>query len=849
MFLAAVERPDSERRAFVAEACGGDAELEGEVESLLASDEAAASFCETPAASLLAAQLPELGPPPAPRLPAGTRLGAYEISAFIAAGGMGEVYRARHTVLGRRVAIKTVGAQMLDDAARRRLVREARHASVLAHPNIASIYEVGEAEGVPFIVMEYVDGRPLSEIVRGSVPPLRTAVDYGIQIAGALDHAHRHGIVHRDLKSSNVVIGPDGTAKVLDFGLSRRLPEEADRTLRESTATAHDVLAGTLSHMAPEVLRGERADVRSDVWALGVLLYELASGELPFKGRTPFETSSAILGEPPRPMNSRVPLALRLVIERCLVKNPDGRYQRASAVRDALDAIRRRRAWPVVGPLLVSARRRTLYAVAAAALLTPALVVGGSRLRAAFEARFIGRVSTLALLPFENATGDPKADYYADGVADALTAQLGAAADVRMLSRASATRVARRARTLREIGAQLGADVVVQGTLRRASERIALDIRLVRPSDGRLLWSESYERDARGVLALQADAVRAVAAAIRLTLRPAAKERLATIRAVSPEAYEAYLKGRYEWNKRTRASLQLAVGHFTRAVELDPTYAPAHAALADCYNQLGTVLVGTGSPRELRQHAAAEAIKALQLDPYSSEAHATLGYVWHYEWRWADAERELRRAIELNPSSSLARIWYANLLMSRLRMAESLEQVYAARDLDPFSLVVNTNVGWVLDAAGRHEAAVAHLRQTVALDSEYVQARIRLAHALLRAGHLAESLAEASRLVAVTDSSVPALAVLASTSAHVGRRAEARALLDRLLRLSRRQYVPPASIAEIFRALGDVDSAMTWFERAFAERSNVIAYLNLPEYASLRDNPRFRALQSGAGLK
>jgi TolB-like protein/Tfp pilus assembly protein PilF/predicted Ser/Thr protein kinase len=848
VFLAALERPDSERSAFVAQACAGDADLKDEIESLLASDEAAASFCETPAAGLLRAELPTGSECP-PRLPAGARLGAYEILAFIAAGGMGEVYRARHTVLGRQVAIKTVGTQISDDAARRRLIREAQHASVLAHPNSCAIYEVGEADGVPFIVMEYVDGRPLNEIVREGAPPLRVSLEYGIQIASALEDAHRHGIVHRDLKSSNVVIDAEGTATVLDFGLARRLPGNAGGQSGESTVTTHNALAGTLSHMAPEVLRGERADARSDVWALGVLLYELATGELPFQGRTPFETSSAILSEPPRAMSGRVPLALRLVIERCLVKDPNGRYQRAREVLDALDAIKRRRTWPVLGPLLVSARRRTLYATAAALVLLPVLVIAGGRLRAAFEAGLVRRISTLALLPLENATGDPRADYYADGVTDALITQLGAATDVRVLSRASTARVARNAKTVREIGAQLGADVVVQGALRRASERIALDMRLVRPSDGSVLWSETYERDARDVLALQADVVRGLAVAIQLTLRPAARERLATVRAVSPDVYEAYLKGRYEWNKRTPTSLRLAVEHFTRAVELDPTYAPAHAALADCFNLLGTVVVGTGSPREFRPRAEAEAIKALQMDPYSAEAHAALGYVWHYEWRWADAERQFRRAIELNPSYSMARIWYANLLMSQSRMEEAVEQVFAARDLDPFSLIVNTNVGWVLDYAGRHEEAIAHLKQTIALDSEYVQAHWRLARALMAAGRLTEALEQGDRLLTLSDSSSPALSMVANIAARAGRRDEARVLLGHLLERSRRAYVPPASIADAFRAVGDVDGTLTWLEKAFAERSNAIAYLDQGDNGPLRRHPRFQALRARVGLK
>lgn len=304
VFLDALECPEAERDAFLARACSDDTALKDEVASLLASAEAAASFCETPAAQLLA---PTAGvaSEPAPRLPPGTRLGSYEITEFIAAGGMGAVYRARHTVLGRQVAIKTVGAQLSDASAKRQLIREARHASALAHPNICTIHEVGEANGAPFIVMEHVAGRTLREIIRDGTPPLRDSLAYAIQIANALEHAHAHGIIHRDLKSSNAVIDAEGRAKVLDFGLARRLPQSTPDESRESTITSLGALAGTLTHMPPEVLRGERADARSDVWALGVLLYELATGELPFQGRTAFETSSAILGDPPRPMSAR----------------------------------------------------------------------------------------------------------------------------------------------------------------------------------------------------------------------------------------------------------------------------------------------------------------------------------------------------------------------------------------------------------------------------------------------------------------------------------------------------------------------------------------------------------------
>ena len=849
VFLEALERPEHERSDFVIRACVDDAELRDEVTSLLASERAAASFCETPAAGILGLGV-VADPGSVSRLEPGTRLGAYEVTAFLSAGGMGEVYRARHTVLNRPVAIKTVSPRLADPIAKRRLIREAQHASVLNHPNICTIYEVGDAGGMPFVVMELVEGRPLSDMLHATAPALDDALAYGTQIADALEHAHQHGIVHRDLKSSNIVVDTNGRPIVLDFGLARRLPQEAGDAPGDSTVTAQGALAGTLSHMAPEVLLGGRADARSDVWSLGVLLYELTTGGLPFTGRTPFETSSAILSEPPRPMSSRVPLAVRLVIARCLVKDPDARYQRAGEVRAALDAILRRRAWPLIGRLLVAARRRTLYGVGAALVFLAVLLSAGPRVLAHLGDSTGGRISTLAFLPLENATEDPDVEYYAEGLTDALIGQLGAAADVRLMALGSASGPPGTTQTLAAAARTLGADAILAGRLRRASDRIAVDMHLIDAARGRVLWSDTYERSAAQVLALQADIIRALAAGVRLAVRPGATDRLTTVRAVNPEAYEAYLKGRYEWNKRTHASLDRAIAHFSTAIELDPTYAPAHAALADCYNQFGTVLLGTGSPREYRPRAAAAAIRALQIDPYSAEAHAALGYVRHYDWRWDEAEQEFRRAIELNPSYPLVRLWYANLLMSRGRMEEALEQVYVARNLDPFSLIVNANVGWVLIFAGRPTEAITHLKRTLDLDSTYTQARARLVGALMAAGRFAEARDQAERLVSLTERGPDALAALAEARAKTGDAEGARSVLNELLTRAARGYVPPASIAGVYVTLGDMDEAMRWLTRAFEERSNAIAYL-VGSFADtpLWDDPRFRALLARAGLE
>jgi serine/threonine-protein kinase len=848
VFLEALDRSEAERSAFLTSACAGDELLKREVESLLASDREAGDFGETPAADLLEAMADPV--PPAVHLAPGSRLGVYEITSFIGAGGMGEIYRARDTRLGREVALKTVGAAVTDADAKHRLLKEARHASILNHPNICTIHEIGDEDARPYIVMEYVDGRSLRQIREERPPGARQAITYGIQIADALAHAHRRGIVHRDLKSSNIVVDSEGRAIVLDFGLARRLPDVTGAGSGDSSITTQHAIAGTLGYMAPEVLLGGRADARSDVWALGVLLHEMTGGELPFDGRTSFETSSAIISEPPRPLPRGVPLALRLVIERCLAKDPAARYQRADDVRDALTAISRRRGWTVVGRLLMPRRRRIAQVAAAAVLVAAAIVLAGDRLRQVIGRAGLPTVRTMAVLPLENATGNPEDQYFADGMTDAIIAQVGSLGTLRVISRTSSQRMAAAGKQVAEIGGALGAEAVVQGAFHRAGDRVRMDVRLVEARTGHVLWSDTYERAVRDVLVLQAEVVRALAISIHGTLHPEARDRLAMVRTVNPQAYEEFLRGRFQWNRRTQASLQLAVGHFTRALELDPTYAPAYAALADCYNQFGTVMVGTGSPQTYRPRAAAEAIKALQIDPSSAEAHAALGYVHHYNWKWDEAEREFRRAIDLNPSYALARLWYANLLMSRRRLDEALREVYVARDLDPFSLITNTNVGWVLLFARRDEEAIDHLTRTLELDPDYQQALSRLANALVTAGRFDAALAHANRLVQLTNRSPTSLSLVAELHAKAGRRREAQELLGEVLRIAQHQYVPPGAIAGVYIRLGELDAAFKWIEKAYEERSNYIAYLAVePGHEPLRADPRFKSLLQRAGLQ
>ncbi len=852
VFCEAVDREGPDRERFVVDACAGDEDLRREVESLLRNDAEAGSFIEAPAVAspdVAVSLSPAVAAScrSAPRLSDGARLGPYEIVSFVDAGGMSEVYRARDVRLGRTVAIKILHGPDGDATALARLVREARHASTLSHPNVCTIHDVSEAGGVPFIVMEYVEGPALGDLVPPDGLPLAELIGFALQIVSALEHAHSRGIVHRDLKAANVVVGSDGCAKLLDFGLARRLP--GGLTTVSGSTVEHGLLAGTLSHMAPEVLLGRDADARSDLWALGVLLYQMAAGHLPFSGETPFATSQAILHDAAPPLPATVPLPLRMIVGGCLAKAPSDRTQRASDVRSALEELRDGHARRLTLRLLAApggraARRRAAGAAMAVAVVLLAAGAASTWMRSARQA---GRMPVIAILPFENVSGDASQGYYADGTTGALIAELGRIRSARIISLPSVARY-RGARPA-QAGAALGADLVGVGTVSRGGQRLRASIRLVETRTGRERWSDTWDRDVRDVLVLQGEIVRGLASAAGLPIEEDARRSLTALRAVQPEVYQAYLKGRDHWNRRTQVSLRQAVTDFEVALALDSTFAPAHAALADCYNQLGTVLVGSGSPAEWRPKARRAAIRALQLDPDLAEAHAALGYVHHYDWEWAASEKELLRALELNPSYALAHVWYANLLASLGRMDEALREVELGRDLDPFSLVVNTNVAWTLSMAGRPGDAIVQLTRTLQLDPDYPQAHLRLGQAYLQAGRTEEGLRELEANARLSRRSASSLAYLAEGYAKAGRPETAHQLLREVLDASGNRYVPPVALAAAYEALGEADAHFQWKEKAFAEKANGLAYGGrfAADTSPFRDDPRQRDLRKRLG--
>ena len=425
---------------------------------------------------------------------------------------------------------------------------------------------------------------------------------------------------------------------------------------------------------------------------------------------------------------------------------------------------------------------------------------------------------SVAVLPLR---GSP--DYFAEGITEALIARLGTIDALRVVSRTSSVRYGDQA-SLADVRRELQADVVVRGSVERAGNRVRLAAEMVDTATGRQLWQNTFDRSANEVLALENDATREIVERLGVPVSASKQTTLRVARAVDPLVYEAYLKGRYHWNKRTNQSLEQAATYYKAAIDQDPTYAPAHAALADCYNQLGTVMVGSASPLDMRPRAKAAAIAAIQSDESLAEAHATLGYISHYDWDWATAEREFRRAIELNPNLALAHAWYANYLVSRRRLAEAVAEVQRAEQLDPFSLVVVTNVGWTLGYAGRSEEAIAAFRRALALDPTYIQARWRLATQLSIIGRFDEADAEGRKVVELSRRNPSSLSLLAQLHARAGRRGEAASILNELLNTARTTYVSPVAIYNIYFELGDLDNAFTWVDKALEERSNGTVY-------------------------
>jgi serine/threonine-protein kinase len=763
-------------------------------------------------------------------LTAGSRLGPYEILAPLGAGGMGEVYRARDTRLGREVAVKVVAQRLAGEPDLKvRFEREARAVAASNHPNILAIYDVGEERGILFAVTELLEGQTLRLWLLGAAPDWKKAASIGRAVAEGLSAAHAKGIVHRDVKPENLFVTRDGRIKVLDFGLARvapsSVPESASETPTLAPQTEAGVVLGTVGYLSPEQVRGLPADSRSDIFALGCVVFEVATGERAFSGISAAVTLSEALhhdpGERLGALGETAPAFVQ-VLARCLEKDPENRFQSMSDLAFAFG--------------LVSEESKTRAGKGSE---------GESVLPGAGAAP-----ASLAVLPFVNRSPDPENEYFSDGMTEELISALSRVPGLRVASRTSVFALKGRIQDIRELGRALGATAILEGSVRRAGERMRLTAQLTSVADGYQLWAETYDRDIRDVFAVQDDVANTIVATLRdrlslgLPVSTPAPRRPDT---QSVRAYQLYLKGRYFWARRTPETRGKAVLFFKEAIAADPGYARAYAGLADCFLERGGG-VGGRAAEEVVASARPAALRALEIDDSLADAHTSLGRILlYYDWNWSAAEVEFRRSIELDPLYWEGHHSYSHYLLPAGRVAESLAASRKALELEPLDLGVNTHMGWHYLYSDDFDRAVEQCRAAVEMDPSFFYAHFYLGLAYEQKGEDEKALAELEEAVRLSPQSVEAAAGRIRLLVTAGRRREAEAALEKLSGREEASIAYEIGVARL--GFGQTDRALDALEKALADRAERMIDMGIdPRLRPLRSHPRFREIARKVGI-
>jgi serine/threonine-protein kinase len=793
------------------------------------------------------------------RLSSGARLGPYEILSPLGAGGMGEVFRARDTRLGRDVAIKILPERLADNAqALVRFEREARAVAALSHPNILAIHDFGREEGVVFAVTEVLDGESLDRRLAREELPWKKALEIGAAVADGLASAHSRGIVHRDLKPANVFVTREGLVKILDFGLARHDPliSESDATAVPTAAapeTEPGTVLGTVGYMAPEQVRGEAADARCDIFSLGCILYEMLTGRRAFREKTQAETLAAILRDhpPELPESGRtMPPGVNGVLLRCLEKNPDERFQSARDLAFALKEILASPATSTIPGQAISTKTSFLSrGLGIAAAILVALVATVLLIRSgAMRKGLVGgapRIESLAVLPLTNLSGDPQQDYFTDGMTEQIIANLARLKDLRVISRTSAMSYKGSKKRLPEIARELQVDAIVEGSVARVGERVKVSADLVQASNDRSLWADSYERDVRDVLGLQGEIAQAIARKIFVELTPEDRERLEGGRKIDPEAYEAYVKGRYYYEKR---DLKSALPQFHKALDLEPTYAAAYAGLADSYSQIG--YTNALDPKDAFPKAKAAAQRALELDASLAAPHASLGFIhMYYDWDFAAAESEFRRAIALDKNLVTAHHQYSVYLAAMIRPEESRREIEKAHELDPFSVLVSTDMGFELYYDRRYEEATKALKDAIAMNPNAPLAHLWLARVYQAERKFDDAVVEYKTAGPGVSQSPPALAGLGHLYGIQGKASEAQHVIAEIRRMAEKGFVTAYAPTLVYLGLGDKEQTLAGLKRCLEERANWMVWLlKDPRWDPMRPDGRFQEIVHKVGF-
>jgi len=732
----------------------------------------------------------------------------YKILEKIGAGGMGVVYKAQDTKLDRIVALKFLPEDLADDeTALKRLLKEAKSASKINHPNVCTIYTIEEYEDTHFIVMEYVEGQTLRAIIKASALQPDEAIEYAIQIVQALKSAHDKSIIHRDIKSENIMINTDNIVKVMDFGLAK-IKGEAKLTMASGTV-------GTTAYMSPEQLQGMEIDHMADIWSFGVVLYEMVTGKFPFKGEYEAAIMYSIVNTDPEPLNN-VAKEIELIVYKALARNQDERYQKAGDILESLNDI-----------------KKTLDVQISEE-----------------EAEKQKPKPSIAVLPFANMSADPEQEYFCDGMAEDIINALSQIEDLHVVARTSAFSFKGKDVKIQQIGQELNAELILEGSVRKVGNRLRITAQLIKVADGYHLWSEQYDRELDDVFVIQDEISLAIVDMLKLKLTPRQEARLVSKQTANSTAHEEYLKGRYFWNQRG-PGLKKAVEHFELALAEDGNYASAYAGLADTYALLG--FYSYLPPREVMPKAKEAALRALQIDDNLAEAHCSLGFVHTvFDWDWESARKEFQQAFELNPRYGPAHYWYTNLLMVEGRLEEAITQVRHGLKYDPLSVYMQTHLGIVYLAAKKYREASEQLHKALELNPNFMTAQSTLGVAYYFQGRVEEGIREIQKAIDSSDRDQWPVATMGAVCAATGDRKRAKEILMELERRTKKEYISAMRIAHIYTHLDEKNKAFDWLEKAYEERSPLL--FTLAQYAflpfdNLRTDARFEDLLHRIGVR
>jgi serine/threonine protein kinase/Tfp pilus assembly protein PilF len=783
-----------------------------------------------------------------------TLAGRYEIIEELGKGGMGRVYKVFDTDIKEKVALKLLKPEIASDRETiERFSNELRFARKISHRNVCRMYDLGKAEGARFITMEYVSGEDLKSMIRMSTGfTVGTVLSIGKQVCDGLAEAHSLGVVHRDLKPQNIMIDKGGNAKIMDFGIAR--------SIREKGITGPSILIGTPEYMSPEQAEAKEVDYRSDIYSLGIILYEMATGRVPFEGDTALSIAMKHKGEipkDPKQLNPNLPEDLSGVILKCMEKDKAKRYQTAAEVRSELEKIEK--GIPTTERVVPEKRPFTSHEITVKfspkRLLVPilglvALIIAGLVIWKVIHNKSApDSAKSIAVLPFVNMSADKDDEYFSDGMTEELINALSKVKGLRVAARTSSFVFKGKTENISNIGQQLHVNTILEGSFRKAGNKLRITAQLINVASGFQFWSDTYERETQDVFAIQDEISRAIVSALKIELVGEQGIQLTKRYTENNEAYLLYLKGLFFWNKRTEEGLKKAIEQFDEALEVDPNYALAYAGLADSYDMLGSYVFLP--PQEAVSKVKWAATKALEIDDTLAEAYASLGFAkCRFEWDWSGSEKDFKRAINLNASYATAHHWYGDLLEKIGRFDESIIETKRALTLDPLSLPINTSLGSCFKAARQYDQAIEQCKKAIEIDPSFSWAHSILAQAYLQKSMSELAISEFQKAVDYSGRSLEDLPQLANAYAVAGKKDEALNILEELNRRSKQTYVSGFSMALLYNGLGEKDKALEFLEKAYGERDGALCYLKYDlRFDNIRSDPRFQALLKKMNFK